>query len=66
MKAVGIQQGGPWLSEVQHRIMQWQLDHPKADADECLAWLKDEQAAGNIPLPSTGAEPPSKKPRMKK
>lgn len=43
------------------RVVEWQLAHPKGTQEECVAWLKAEQAAGRVQVddapPATAKRP---------
>ncbi|KAI0825228.1 hypothetical protein BC628DRAFT_1320460 [Trametes gibbosa] len=45
---LGAANPGPWTGQVLARVVEWQLEHPQGTKDECEAWLRAEQAAGNI------------------
>lgn len=65
MKVMDATKGGPWLAEIQSRIIQWQFDHPQASREDCLSWLNEEKAAGVLPVVTSSGPPPSKRPRIK-
>ncbi|KAK7029656.1 CCA tRNA nucleotidyltransferase, mitochondrial [Paramarasmius palmivorus] len=56
---------GPWTGQVLARVMTWQLENPQGTKDDCVAWLKNEQAAGNLTVGNTisGSEPANKRVR---
>lgn len=62
---LGASKPGPWTGEVLAKISEWALDNPKGTKDECKAWLKGEQAAGNINITLNGqGGPPPKKTKV--
>ncbi|KAI0358943.1 poly A polymerase C-terminal region-like protein [Trametes cingulata] len=48
VKTLGAASPGPWTGQVLGRVVEWQLEHPQGTKEECEAWLRAEQAAGNI------------------
>jgi hypothetical protein len=56
---------GQWTGQVLARVLEWQLDHPKATKDDCTKWLLQEQQAGRITVPPA-PEPTPKKMRIRK
>ncbi|KAF8321615.1 hypothetical protein DL93DRAFT_2130122 [Clavulina sp. PMI_390] len=40
---------GPQMSLINALIIEWQLSHPELGKEECIEWLKGEQAAGRLP-----------------
>ncbi|KAI8983356.1 hypothetical protein BD414DRAFT_515839 [Trametes punicea] len=48
VKVLGAASPGPWTGQVLARVVEWQLEHPDGTKEECEAWLRSEQAAGNI------------------
>ncbi|KAI0367514.1 hypothetical protein BV20DRAFT_1054794 [Pilatotrama ljubarskyi] len=48
VKILGAASPGPWTGQVLGRVVEWQLEHPQGTKEECEAWLRAEQAAGNI------------------
>jgi len=30
------------------KVIEWQLEHPEADKDACVAWLNEEQRSGRL------------------
>lgn len=53
---LGASKPGPWTGEVLAKVLEWGLDNPNGTKDECMAWLKEEQAAGNIDISNTGSQ----------
>ncbi|KAJ7837207.1 hypothetical protein B0H14DRAFT_2792039 [Mycena olivaceomarginata] len=55
-QVLGASRPGAWTGA-------WQLQNPKGTADDCTAWLKEEQSAGRIDIDS---EPASKRARTQR
>ncbi|KII94426.1 hypothetical protein PLICRDRAFT_172076 [Plicaturopsis crispa FD-325 SS-3] len=59
--ALGASRPGQWTGQVLARVVEWQLAHPKGTQEECVAWLKAEQAAGRVQVddapPATAKRP---------
>ncbi|KAJ7071400.1 hypothetical protein C8F01DRAFT_1317206 [Mycena amicta] len=52
---------GPWTGQVVDKVIQWNLENPRGTAQECIAWLQEEKAAGKISVPeSTGERTPKR------
>ncbi|KAF9498151.1 hypothetical protein BDN71DRAFT_1386446 [Pleurotus eryngii] len=62
--ALGAQRAGPWLGQVLDQVVEWQLGHPHQTKDDCIAWLRTQQAAGKIII-NQPSEPVTKKLRTK-
>lgn len=41
---------GPWTGRILNQVVEWQLDHPTGNKEECSTWLQVEVAAGRIVL----------------
>ncbi|KAJ8488681.1 hypothetical protein ONZ51_g3411 [Trametes cubensis] len=48
VKILEAPSAGPWTGQVLARVIEWQLEHPEGTKEDCEAWLRAEQAAGNI------------------
>ncbi|KAH9891118.1 hypothetical protein C8Q73DRAFT_651598 [Cubamyces lactineus] len=48
VKILEAPSAGPWTGQVLARVIEWQLEHPEGTREQCEAWLRAEQAAGNI------------------
>ncbi|TDL28902.1 hypothetical protein BD410DRAFT_781466 [Rickenella mellea] len=48
LTALGINMPGSWTGQVLSKIIEWQLQHPAGSKDECIVWLKGQQAEGVI------------------
>ncbi|KAJ7356826.1 hypothetical protein DFH08DRAFT_850219 [Mycena albidolilacea] len=62
-QVLGASRPGAWTGAVLALVMEWQLQNPKGTADDCTAWLKEEQSAGRIDIDS---EPASKRARTQR
>ncbi|KAL1699400.1 hypothetical protein EV121DRAFT_265176 [Schizophyllum commune] len=62
VSVLGAARPGPWTGKVLARVVDWQLEHPGGTKDACVAWLKEEHAAGRLEV-ATVTEPPAKKAR---
>ncbi|EAU92989.2 transfer RNA nucleotidyltransferase [Coprinopsis cinerea okayama7 len=62
--ALGAKKGGPWLAEALSKVVEWQLDNPQQNKEQCTAWLKREREEGRIQIDEL-VEPTSKRPRKK-
>lgn len=46
MAAFGWKSGGPALGRAMDRVLDWQLAHPRGSAEECRAWLLQQDLQG--------------------
>ncbi|KAI0757417.1 hypothetical protein C8Q80DRAFT_1133528 [Daedaleopsis nitida] len=56
VKVLGASNPGPWTGHVLARVVEWQLEHPEGTKEECEAWLRAEQAAGNVTVNTSASK----------
>ena len=56
------------MHSVMERIAEWRFENPESTKDDCVAWLKAEQEAGNIDCVALAKRPtnPESEPDVKK
>ncbi|KZV93551.1 poly A polymerase C-terminal region-like protein [Exidia glandulosa HHB12029] len=53
LRLLGYPKSGPWIKGTFEAILEWQLEHPAADAEACEAWFVDvlDYCAAHLNLP---------------
>ncbi|TFK40882.1 hypothetical protein BDQ12DRAFT_600250 [Crucibulum laeve] len=62
---LGASKGGPWVSQIQDYVVDWQLRNPQGTSEECNIWLRHENISGRLPVHPESSEPSSKRQRRK-
>ncbi|CCA67451.1 related to tRNA nucleotidyltransferase [Serendipita indica DSM 11827] len=57
---------GPQMTPLMEKVVYWQLEHPGATADECQAWLLEQQAQGALGITNNAPESERTKKKKKK
>lgn len=50
VQILGASKPGQWTGKVLNKVLEWQLGHPSLSKEDCIQWLKEEQAVGKISI----------------